>query len=724
MLILEFSLIREGFLQLDTFNEDRVDGIPSARSTGRGRAQDSGVFDAHDLRTNPTSWRNVTACIATAFALLFIVYAQAAPPSDDRAELLRLAEQVKAAFRPRMEPPAGHLTVIDVALRDRLTFLREYVLESHGAAVEALLAEANDPDRTRQVAAALREVLEKGNATIAEAVFTGLAEREAEAGANREAAAAVRHSVALSELPAALARLIKRPGDALPFPPDGQKAWPAYVRAADLDPDHSWTWIVLAQGATNEQAFEFAVGNAERAARAADDLYAWVVAHRVAGLLHQSQSRFTEAAAVLEPALDTARRWTAAAPADPLAQRALAACLIDLGESYKDLQRYDDAEALLAEALDTRLRLAVADPDDDRRQLEVIAAQLHLWALKGAAEDMPAAAKFWDEAWRLYDVLASRQKFTPQIDPFQPSTVMLVLGPAGGLTLLLGLVLLARYRRVVARWMNAAATATGTEAAITAPVQVQPSAEREPLSMATVDTRRCERRVGRPSQFIGTVNRAARRAAWTYGAASLGLALVGAVLWLTLGGVDLTQGRVFLVTWTYGWPVVLTLGLLWGPDRRRLGLLLAGYFGALLAFSAYVAFGPTPPTEAYGITVPPFFQPLLLWAGHALPTAFLLLFLNRSIRAIGPVLLVFMIAVFLGAQSGIILQSSYGVMLWIARTMGGMEIPVSMQLAAIPAAGMLLMAPVGWWSIRWIRRRFEAKRLADQTLVFDSIWLF
>ena len=42
-----------------------------------------------------------------------------------------------------------------------------------------------------------------------------------------------------------------------------------------------------------------------------------------------------------------------------------------------------------------------------------------------------------------------------------------------------------------------------------------------------------------------------------------------------------------------------------------------------------------------GVTVPGFFQPAVIWAIYALPSLYLLLFLNRTIRTIGPLVLVF-----------------------------------------------------------------------------------
>ena len=109
----------------------------------------------------------------------------------------------------------------------------------------------------------------------------------------------------------------------------------------------------------------------------------------------------------------------------------------------------------------------------------------------------------------------------------------------------------------------------------------------------------------------------------------------------------------------WAWPVVLTLALLWGPDRRRLGLLLIGYFGILLAFCTRTAFSETPPLRCLGVTLSPFVLPLVLMAMQAAPLLFLLLFLNRRVRAIGPVLLLLMIIVGIGGVAATVGFSTY-----------------------------------------------------------------
>jgi hypothetical protein len=180
---------------------------------------------------------------------------------------------------------------------------------------------------------------------------------------------------------------------------------------------------------------------------------------------------------------------------------------------------------------------------------------------------------------------------------------------------------------------------------------------------------------------------------------------------------------------SYGWPVVLTLALLWGPDRRRLGLLVIGYFGILLAFCTRIAFSETPPVDAVGVTLSPFVQPLVLTAMQAAPLLFLLLFLNRRVRAIGPVLLVPMVIVGLGNVTATVGFSTYAglsakrLMPFLSYGVDQLPFLPFVNFEVVNVIAMLLFLALGWLAITWVRYLYHRKWFSEQGLVFDSIWL-
>ena len=226
-------------------------------------------------------------------------------------ELARMAEQAKAAFATRMEPPPINVSTRDMLSRDATAVVRDFARERYDASINALLLEARTPERAPRIKDALRELVDTGDAKSAEAIFTEIAERKVAEGsdARRDAAAAVRHSVALVELPTALAPLIKPPGEFLPFAPLGEKTATAYARAAELDAADPWTWIVLALLAKSPDGFSRAMHNALDTAQAAEDTRAMIVTLHVFGLTHAGVGGGVEAESAYVEALRLARTW-------------------------------------------------------------------------------------------------------------------------------------------------------------------------------------------------------------------------------------------------------------------------------------------------------------------------------------------------------------------------------------------------------------------------------
>ncbi|MGZ9053264.1 MAG: tetratricopeptide repeat protein, partial [Rhodoplanes sp.] len=356
------------------------------------------------------------------------------------AELVRLGEQAKAAFRRRMEPPPIQITVVDIMLRDQTAIIRDRARESYDAAVDALVAEARESGRAGSVKAALRQLVDTGRAERAEAIFKEMLDRKVAVGsqARLEAAAAARHEVALIELPAALAPVINLPSEARPLPPLGEKAEPAYTRAADLDPDDPWTWVVLAWLTDKTEIF----GNALEAARRTDEPKAVIAALHVFGLFRATGGEYPRAERDYDLALAVAREWATGAPESMEAQRYLALCLNRLADALRAQKRFDRAAAAYQEAYAVRHRLAEAQPDDHRRQVDLIASHMNLGALLADQGDTTASNRQFDEAGRLYRALAVQNPFETSYAPTSSGGVGVVLAFAGLLTLVIGLIAL------------------------------------------------------------------------------------------------------------------------------------------------------------------------------------------------------------------------------------------------------------------------------------------
>jgi hypothetical protein len=199
-----------------------------------------------------------------------------------------------------------------------------------------------------------------------------------------------------------------------------------------------------------------------------------------------------------------------------------------------------------------------------------------------------------------------------------------------------------------------------------------------------------------------------RDAALVYSLGGLGHAITMTVLFFVSSGLEFLPIRTVLVTWVNAWPIVLTINLVAALDRRARIATVAAYFAGLVLVSA---------SRGYVVDA------LKLWAYSGLPvTLFLLVALGRRVRAVGPLVLVFMIIAVAGATFSIDLLAQRSIQegaLSLARALGLDQFVFELT----NVAGFVLFGVLGWITLAWIRRRYDAKHLSDQSLTIDSIWL-
>jgi hypothetical protein len=100
------------------------------------------------------------------------------------------------------------------------------------------------------------------------------------------------------------------------------------------------------------------------------------------------------------------------------------------------------------------------------------------------------------------------------------------------------------------------------------------------------------------------------------------------------------------------------------------------------------------------------------------------LFLNRQLRSVGAVLFVFLLVASVGSLLAKVAISTPFGRTALASAITPLHIPVLLGLLLVQGLGMALLALPAWWVIGGIRRAYQRKWLSDQTLVFDTIWLF
>jgi hypothetical protein len=202
-----------------------------------------------------------------------------------------------------------------------------------------------------------------------------------------------------------------------------------------------------------------------------------------------------------------------------------------------------------------------------------------------------------------------------------------------------------------------------------------------------------------------------------YTAAGTCYALIVTIGWLAAThdrGVVWTKAAFLF--WLYLWPTVIAVVLVAAYDSARRWRLFAAYFFVLLAISG-IALARNPDIDIG--------QLLLLWIiVNGLPTVIMLAFLLRPIRAVGPLVLAFVITVSLGSY----------ILLWIpSRNEGAFstisEIAFRIGVNAITVFagmiifGVLVFGLLGWALLSFLGKLYEQKKLSDQSIMLDSLWL-
>jgi len=173
----------------------------------------------------------------------------------------------------------------------------------------------------------------------------------------------------------------------------------------------------------------------------------------------------------------------------------------------------------------------------------------------------------------------------------------------------------------------------------------------------------------------------------------------------------------------FAWPIVLVLNFLTGPDRRRQAAIIAAYFGLLLVLCGLAVARGTEPLALGSITIPGFAQPLLFWSIHALPSVFLLLFLNRTIRAIGPTVIIFVLILLFGSQIAVEVINTQPLLnmathFAIATGLGGYGV-----FWSVVAIGMLVAIWPAWRCATFLSERYATKRTSELMVIAGAIWI-
>src|SRR2546423_3459515 len=276
-----------------------------------------------------------------------------------------------------------------------------------------------------------------------------------------------------------------------------------------------------------------------------------------------------------------------------------------------------------------------------------------------------------------------------------------------------------RYRRTVMRSMRISTTPSANE---TPPPVLTPPNKAMQLSPAPVIVDSASSSISTPAagDLYAEVLHSPWRAAAIYALAGACFALTLTVA--TLAAEHLVDDsfwsntlRFLFLFWIYVWPLVLTVNLVASATWRAKVATTSAYFLGLAIITAIVSTKSSLPV----------WRILVAWLLFNLPPTLLLLaILNRKVRAVGPLVLIFLILVLAGPVIPIFIALSDKRFLPLLEEIGVRfgfgAIPVLLGLALL---GFIVAVPIGWLMLRWIGSRYQRKKSSDQSIALDAIWL-
>ena len=185
---------------------------------------------------------------------------------------------------------------------------------------------------------------------------------------------------------------------------------------------------------------------------------------------------------------------------------------------------------------------------------------------------------------------------------------------------------------------------------------------------------------------------------------------------LTAGKMDFSPARFLFLTWVNAWPIVLAIDLAVVLFRRARLAAASAYFliGAIIC-AVFLA-------KNSGL---PISELLYLWLHSNAPaTLLLLIFLNRRIRAVGPLVLVFLVISVTGASLIVTLTGdNQKLVRAISEFSSSMGFGATGTLVALHMIGFAASAILGWLILGSLRRLYERKQVSEQSITIDAVWL-
>lgn len=279
------------------------------------------------------------------------------------------------------------------------------------------------------------------------------------------------------------------------------------------------------------------------------------------------------------------------------------------------------------------------------------------------------------------------------------------------LTALVSVFLLWLYRRAVVRAMNLLAGVSETPGKFAAPAGKEKNETSFVISI--IDSASHSETISATGSAYRQAVRSLNQSASVYIIGGLSYTLVLTAAWMITAGGGFFLTRFLWLFSCFCWPIIITVSLI-NPIIRK---SVAIFYGAMVLIIAIITLVLNPDSS--------FGQLVLLWILiNGSGTIMLLLFMNRRVRAVGPLVLTFFITAFTGVLVLLnLVGNNEGWINNIADIGSELNLGATMVLVMLIVIGFVLFGSLGWQLLRWFGHRYQKKRMSDQSITLDAIVL-
>ena len=303
----------------------------------------------------------------------------------------------------------------------------------------------------------------------------------------------------------------------------------------------------------------------------------------------------------------------------------------------------------------------------------------------------------------------------PEVTTAIPGTLFIGVLVAAVLTAITSVILLRLYRRATLKAMG-----QQTGGAESSPVPgdrgKSTSNENQPLILKTWQA-------GTSASFSSSAETAYHQAIQSlykativYMFGGLAYALIFTLALMLTSGKGFHIGLFLWLLTCYTWPTILAIRQSAATKQGKPVCTVCIYFAIVVAVA--ISFLISSPESKI-------FELVIFWFYiNTFGTVLFYTFLHRRIRSVGPLVLAFMVTGVTGSFLAIeVLSDSEGLLFLISRIGYDLGLSAIMIFILMLVFGFVILGILGRWFLGWIGQRYRAKRLSDQSLTMDSMWL-